>query len=170
VTDGLGFVEGALVRRTRGLLTEVCGHASFPTSIQIVVGAAPSAAQRRTDVRQQAPVSPDQLGRPIAYLALSEGTPVYDRNGNRVGVVEHVMDVGRLFEGLIIHTHPLPGHHVYADANQISEVRERGVMLSVDREELHDLRKQPVRRRRDGPERPLEARLRRAWDWIAGLS
>jgi hypothetical protein len=51
-----------------------------------------------------APPAPDQLGPAIAYLAVKDGTPVYDRGGSRVGVVEHVMAVGGIFEGIIIHT------------------------------------------------------------------
>jgi hypothetical protein len=50
----------------------------------------------------------EHLGPAIAYLALNEGTPVYDRNGDRIGVVE------------------------------IAEIHERGVLLSVDNEELRD--------------------------------
>jgi hypothetical protein len=84
----------------------------------------------------------------------------------RVGVVEHVMEVGGIFEGVIVHTYPLPGRHLYADADQIAEIRERGVVLSVPREQLHDPARESGSRRRDGPENGLEARLRHAWDWI----
>lgn len=114
-----------------------------------------------------APPAPDQLGPAIAYLAVKDGTPVYDREGSRVGVVEHVMAVGGIFGGIIIHTYPLPGRHLYADAGQIAELRERGVLLSVDREQLHDPRRESARRLRGGPEASLEARVRHAWDWIA---
>jgi uncharacterized protein YrrD len=116
----------------------------------------------------------EDLGRPVAYTGLEEGTPVYDRDGDRVGVVEHVqaaMDQD-IFEGLIIHTTPLPGRHVYADADQIDEMYERGVLLSVDAGELQEPPEPASRRRRKGqrstPESPLEARLRHAWDWLAG--
>ena len=61
----------------------------------------------------------EQLGSPIAYLALTDGTPVYDRSGNRIGVVEHPMAEGGIFEGVIFHTHPLPGRHLYAEADPI---------------------------------------------------
>ena len=33
----------------------------------------------------------DDLGPPIAYTVLEEGTPVYDLHGERIGVVEHVL-------------------------------------------------------------------------------
>lgn len=108
------------------------------------------------------------LGGLVAFTALADGTPVYDREGRRIGVVEHVMDVGGIFEGVIVHTHPLPGRHRYADPDQIAEIRERGVVLSVSEEELHDPQ-QELRRRRTGPgENPLEAQVRRAWDWLTG--
>jgi hypothetical protein len=112
----------------------------------------------------------DQLGDPIAYLGVEDGTPVYDRDGNRVGVVEHVMAHSGIFEGLIIHTSPLPGHHLYADPEQIAEIRERGILLSVRRDELHDPRGESGRRRRVARESTLEARLRRAVDWLKGAS
>lgn len=115
-------------------------------------------------VRRHATVSPEDLGAPIAYLALSDGTPVYDAKGERIGVVEHVMEFGGIFEGLIIHTHPLPGRHLYAGVEQIAEIRERGVLLCVDRDELREPRRE--RPPSDRPESLLEARLRRAWDWL----
>ena len=118
----------------------------------------------------KAPSPLDQLGDPIAYLAVEDGTPVYDRDGSRVGVVEHVMAHGGIFEGLIIHTSPLPGRHLYADAEQIAEIRERGILLSVRRDELHDPRRESGRRRRITRESTLEARLRRAVDWLTGAS
>jgi hypothetical protein len=118
----------------------------------------------------RAPSALDQLGDPIAYLGVEDGTPVYDPDGSRVGVVEHVMAYGGIFEGVIIHTSPLPGRHLYADDAQIAEIRERGILLSVHREELHDPRRESGRRRRVGRESTLEARLRRAVDWLTGAS
>jgi uncharacterized protein YrrD len=109
----------------------------------------------------------DDLGPPIAYVALEDGTPVYDRDGARVGVVEHVLGdlAADVFDGLIVHTKPLPGRHLFADVDQIAEIRERGVVLTVGRDQLHE----PAKQSRRGAERtPLEARLRRAWDRISG--
>jgi hypothetical protein len=77
--------------------------------------------------------SPGALGPQVAYLAIKEGTPVYDRSGTRVGVVEHVMDEGGIFEGVVVHTYPLPGRHLYADADQIDNIHQRGIVLSVGR-------------------------------------
>jgi hypothetical protein len=119
-------------------------------------------------VRKRERPSPEALGSQVAYLALKDGTPVYDRNGNRIGVVEHVMAEGNIFEGLIVHTYPLPGRHLYADAAEVAEIRERGVLLSADMDELHDPSRDVGPRRRDGQPSTLEARLRRAFDWLTG--
>ena len=43
-----------------------------------------------------------------------------------------------IFDGVIVHTHPFPGRHLFADPDQISEIHERGVVLSVDRGDLHE--------------------------------
>ena len=106
------------------------------------------------------------LGDSVAYTAIADGTPIYDYQGRRIGVVEHVMEVEGIFEGVIVHTHPLPGRHLYADADQIAEIHEHGVVLSVTERELH-VPKRESRRGRAG-EIPLEARLRRAWDSLTG--
>lgn len=113
------------------------------------------------------------LGRPIAYLALAEGTPVLDPDRRRVGVVDHVVaDVDLdLFHGVVVHTHPLPGTHRYADRDQIAGLHERAVLLAVGVDDLHEPTEPGPPPRDDhprGPETPLEAGLRRAWDWITG--
>jgi sporulation protein YlmC with PRC-barrel domain len=113
----------------------------------------------------------EELGPPIAYIALEEGTPVYDRRGERIGVVEHVLfdEATDIFDGLIVHTAPLPGHHLFADVDQIAELHERGVLLSVERDALHEpSEKSADSNAEDTVESPLHARLRRAWDWISG--
>ena len=115
----------------------------------------------------------DDLGPPIAYTGLEEGTPVYDRSGERIGVVDHVLADMQLdiFEGVIVHTLPLPGHHLFADVEQIAELHERGVLLAVERDELHEPPDEANAKKRDSGdqvESPLEARLRRAWDWLSG--
>jgi len=102
------------------------------------------------------------LGDLVAYTAIADATPIYDHQGRRIGVVEYVMEVGGIFEGVIVHTHPPPGRHLYADADQIAAVHERGVVLSATEREPH-VPQQRSRRRRAG-EIPLELRMRRAWD------
>ncbi|MHA6795517.1 PRC-barrel domain-containing protein [Pseudonocardia bannensis] len=112
------------------------------------------------------------LGRPIAYLVLAEGTAVYDRHAECIGVVDQVLadEPADLFLGLIVHTTPLPGRHLYAHADQVAELHERGVLLAVERDDLHpppEPRRQRSGREGSVPaERPLEARLRRVWDRI----
>lgn len=113
------------------------------------------------------------LGRPIAYLVLTEGTPVLDRERRRIGVLDHVVaDIDLdLFYGVVVHTHPLPGRHLYADRGQISGLYERAVLLAASVDDLHEPTEPGPPRRDDhprGPETPLEAGLRRAWDWITG--
>jgi hypothetical protein len=115
----------------------------------------------------------DDLGEPVAHLALADGVPVYDRDGEHVGVVDRVMAdaVTGIFEGLVIHTRPVVGgRHLFASHEQIAELRERGVRLAVPRTELYELDENAGRRRRDPgiPEPPIEAVLRKAWDWLVG--
>jgi len=71
---------------------------------------------------------------------------------------------------VIVHTRPLPGKHVFADVEQIAQLHERGVVLAVDRGRLHDPPAESPRMRGsdEASETPLEARLRRAWDWLSG--
>jgi hypothetical protein len=109
------------------------------------------------------------LGPEVAYTGLREGTPVYDPTGERVGVVEEVVEDMGIFEGVVVHTYPLPGRHVFADAEQIASLHERGVLLSVGRDALRE----PRERGGGGDdhtvaESPLQARLRRLWDWLTG--
>ena len=134
------------------------------------VEAQPIVNSMPVSVVRRSPERPKELGRPIAYLALKDGTPVYDREWNRVGVVEHVTAVEGIFEGVIIHTYPLPGRHLFADPAQIAEIRERGIVLSADKAQLHDPRRESRRRRWVGRESAVEARLRRALHWITGAS
>jgi uncharacterized protein YrrD len=113
------------------------------------------------------------LGPPIAFVALREGTPVYDAREERIGVVEEVVadEQAAIFEGLVVHTLPLPGHHVVADTEQIAELHERGVLLSVDRSALRSSDRHADTRERDADDRlesPLQATLRRVWDRISG--
>ena len=116
----------------------------------------------------------DDLGAPVSHLALHDGVPVYDRDGQEVGVVDRVMadEATGIFEGLIIHTRPvLGGTHLFAAHDQIGELREHGVRLAVGRTALYELDERAGRRRRhaDGPEPPIEALLRKAWDWLSGV-
>jgi hypothetical protein len=121
-------------------------------------------------------VGHNDLGRPVAYPAITDGTPVYEPGGDRIGVVDEVVADERddIFHGIVLHTVPLPGRHLYADADQIAGLYEHGVLLAVRRNSLR-----PPERRRRGREHDaaaatgenrLEATLRHAWDWITNHS
>lgn len=115
----------------------------------------------------------DDLGAPIAYLVLQNGTEVYDVAGQRIGRVEHVLADASVdvFDGIIVDTRSGPGGLRFADADQIGELHERGVVLTVAGDALH--RPQPSAGvvgvdPDDLGESGLAGRLRRAWDWISG--
>lgn len=112
----------------------------------------------------------EDLGERISYLAVSGGVPVYDRDAARVGVVECVLaDEGAdIFHGLIVRTSPPVDRHRFAYRDQIGELRERGVVLSVRGAELYDPGHDAPAREVAQPSvaSPLESSLRAAWDWL----
>ena len=111
----------------------------------------------------------DAVGPPVAYTAVKAGTPVYDRGGERIGVVRHVVadEPVDIFHGVIVHTRPLPGRHLYAPADQIAGLHEEAVLLSAGRGELHDIDEDPAARTvEDGlDEHPPRPGLGRTWHW-----
>jgi len=117
-----------------------------------------------------------ELGPPSSYLALQEGTPVYSSDGESLGEVEHVLadPDSDIFDGLLIDRSVLPGGHRFVDAEQVQEVFERGVLLKLNRavaESLPEPGENPAVMDVDpgeGVERPLEGKLRRAWELISG--
>ena len=117
------------------------------------------------------PVNLD-LGAPVAHLALKEGVPVYDPDGRRVGVVDRVMtdEATGIFDGIVIHTLPLPGRHLHALPDQIAEIHRRGVLLSVGADELPEEVgwRHRDRDRTPSPEPPLERFARRVLDRLGG--
>ena len=50
--------------------------------------------------------APEDLGAPVSYLVLANGTPVYDNSGTKAGEVEHVLsdDQQDVFHGLLLKT------------------------------------------------------------------
>src|ERR671917_407534 len=70
------------------------------------------------------------LGSPISYLVLADGTPVLSADGREVGTVAHVLaDADAdVFDGVIVE---LSGGHRFADASLVDTIHERGVVLSV---------------------------------------
>jgi hypothetical protein len=118
----------------------------------------------------------DDLGEPSSYLALQQGVPVYSSDGEKLGSVEHVLadpDVD-IFDGIVLDTSVLPGGHRFADAPQVDEVYDRGVVLKLTAAEARGL---PEPSANPGslaatpddvlPEH-LHDKLRRAWDRISG--
>lgn len=116
------------------------------------------------------------LGRPIAYQALEPGTKVLSSDGVEVGQVAHVLAVEDedVFDGIVIAEHAGSGDHRFADADDIQEIHEHGVLLKLDRDSCAKL-PQPSENpavMSDDPAAPtsgeLAARLRRAWDRLSG--
>ncbi|MDT7556958.1 MAG: hypothetical protein QOI68_1428 [Pseudonocardiales bacterium] len=121
-------------------------------------------------------VGHNDLGRPVAYPAIADGTPVYEPDGDRIGVVDEVVadEPDDIFHGIVLHTVPLPGRHLYADADQIAGLYEHGVLLGVRRNSLRPPERPRRGREHDAAaatgESRLEAALRHAWDWITNHS
>ena len=118
----------------------------------------------------------DDLGAPISYMVLAKGTPVLSSDGERVGAVEHVLaDVEEdIFDGIVVDTREGPGGWRFADAPQIAEIHERGVVLTVPAAECASLPEPSANpaavehRGAEDTEGGLEHKLRRAWDLISG--
>ena len=116
------------------------------------------------------------LGQPSSYLVLEEGAPVYSCDGKKLGEVEHILrDLGAdIFDGLVIDTSVLPGGQRFADADQVEEIFERGVLLKVDQagaEQLPEPSENPAAMDAnpgDEPDSELESKLKRAWELISG--
>jgi hypothetical protein len=119
---------------------------------------------------------PENLGQPSSYLVLEEGAPVYSCDGEKIGEVEHILrDLqSDIFDGLVIDTSVLPGGHRFADAEQVEEIFEGGVLLRVDRkgaEALPEPGENPAvmdANPGDEPDSAAESRLKRAWELISG--
>lgn len=124
----------------------------------------------------------EDLGAPIAYAALEPGTPVYSSDGEPLGKVEHVLADPEedVFDGIVIDRSVLPGGHRFADAPQVAEIHERGVVLTVDAEGAESLpepSENPAVMKVDTDTAgageselafKLQQKLRRAWDMISG--
>jgi hypothetical protein len=116
------------------------------------------------------------LGDPISYLTLSEGTPVFAAGGARIGVVEHVLaDTNAdVFDGLIIDGRSGPGGWRFVDAPQVDRIYERGVLLKLGEQEANELpapSENPatvIAEPEDAEGTPLGDKLRRAWDYLSG--
>ncbi len=119
----------------------------------------------------------DDLGSPSSYLVLEPGVDVFSRDGERVGEVQHVLADPEidLFDGIVIDTSGLPGGLRFADASQVTEIYERGVILGfsyADAERLPEPTENPgsieVTGVEDVDRSELREKLRRAWEMISG--
>ncbi len=118
----------------------------------------------------------EDLGQPSSYLTLQPGAPVYSSDGEKLGEVEHVLADPEVdvFDGIVLDTSVLPGGHRFADAPQVQEVYERGVVLKITTAAAEGL-PEPTANPGSleatpddvGP-RDLGDKLRRAWDLISG--
>src|SRR3954453_8693472 len=115
-------------------------------------------------------------GEPISYLALESGTEVYSSDGERLGVVEHVLsdEEDDIFDGIVIDTKPGPGGIRFVDAPEVAEIRERGVTLALSAADAQRLPKpepNPAVMESHGvedTETPLAHKLHRAWEIVSG--
>jgi hypothetical protein len=118
----------------------------------------------------------EDLGPPGSYMTLSAGVPVYSRDGERLGEVEHVLAEPEkdIFDGIVFDASPLPGGHRFVDGPEVERIHERGVVLTLDAasaERLPEPGPNPATMSAgpdDTVEGELERKLRRAWDLISG--
>jgi RNA polymerase sigma-70 factor (ECF subfamily) len=113
------------------------------------------------------------LGTPISYMVLANGTPVYSADEEQIGEVTHVLAVEDedVFDGVVI---AVGADHRFADADDVDRIYEHGLVLKLNRAECEQLPKpspNPAVIRDDPAESRADIRhekLRRAWDRISG--
>ena len=119
----------------------------------------------------------DDLGQPSSYLALADGTPVYSSDGERLGEVQHVLADPEvdIFDGVVVDASALPGGLRFADATQVDEIYDNGVVLTLsaaEAEQLPEPSDNPASMEVSGVEdvdsSELQEKLRRAWEMISG--
>ena len=105
--------------------------------------------------------APEDLGAPVSYLVLAAGTAVYDRSGDPVGKVDHVLaDEGHdVFHGLLVKT--ADGHR-FAAGDQVDGLFEHGVIVSVPAGELPE----PAAGSPADVSEDRATGLKKAWDWL----
>jgi uncharacterized protein YrrD len=116
------------------------------------------------------------LGNPISYLVLADGTPVMTSDGEEVGRVEHVLadPDADVFDGVIVDMRAGPGGHRFADADKVDAIYERGVVLSVDADgasTLPEPSENPATMAADPDDTvpdTMSDKLRHAWDYLSG--
>jgi hypothetical protein len=119
----------------------------------------------------------DARGAPISYLALAEGTPVLDADGDSVGRVKRVLALpdDDIFDGLLLET---PDGERFVDAPHVASLHERAVVLDLGAADARHLPEPspgpavmeatPDDVSEDTPGYELKRALRAAWDRISG--
>ncbi|MEA2271678.1 MAG: hypothetical protein QOI98_386 [Solirubrobacteraceae bacterium] len=115
-------------------------------------------------------------GNPISYLTLEPGGDVVSSDGEVVGRVEHVLAdrESDIFDGLVVDVRQEPKGLHFADAEQVAEIYERAVVLSVSAADVEGLPRptpNPATMESHGvedSEGALQSKLHRAWDLISG--
>lgn len=116
------------------------------------------------------------LGQPVSYMVLAQGTPVYSSDGDAIGTVAHVLadEAEDVFDGIVIGEHIFGSEHRFADADDVQDIHEHGVVLKLDRAACAELPK-PTPNPGVMHDDPAESkadfrreRLWRAWDRISG--
>lgn len=112
------------------------------------------------------------LGAPISYLVLERGTDVFSSDEHPIGGVEHVLADERedVFDGIVIAHSGIGRGHVFADADEIGGIYERGVVLKLDEHECETLPEPSANPAVVGedPGDRVTGKLRRAWDRLSG--
>jgi uncharacterized protein YrrD len=116
------------------------------------------------------------LGDPVSYLLLEDGTDVLSVDGQKVGTVEHVLadPDADVFDGVIVDMRAGPGGHRFADADQIASIHQRGVVLTLGAraaEKLPEPAENPATMGAspdDVTPDGLDDKLKRAWDYLSG--
>ncbi|HZV73070.1 MAG TPA: hypothetical protein VFF79_05075 [Conexibacter sp.] len=119
----------------------------------------------------------DDLGARTSYIAVTIGTLVIDSSGAHVGSVSHVLADAQLdvFDGIVVAKLHAPHTHRFADADQVGEIYERGVLLKVAWDQLYEPGENPAALElgaddlvKDDTGAALHERLQRAWSLISG--
>jgi hypothetical protein len=107
--------------------------------------------------------APEDLGAPVSYLVLHDGTPVYDSSGERAGEVAHVLadEQEDVFHGLVLKT---GAGHRFAGSGQVEGIFEHGVIISVPAGALPEPSADAAAQAAD--DHALTHGLKRAWDWL----
>jgi hypothetical protein len=111
--------------------------------------------------------APEDLGPPLSYLVLKDGTPVYDRSGSSAGTVQHVLaDEGPdIFHGLVLKT---AAGHRFVRGDLVDGIYEKGVIVAAPVEQLPEPGDDAVARAVENRDDSLAEGLRRAWDRLLG--